>query len=111
MADRIYEVESEAEFNRALKGQMPVMAIFYATWCPHCRVLNPMLDRLAAPYRSNILFIRIDIDEQPELADREGIQGVPTVIFYQDGQNVHQWVGEQEPTEYQQVLDEALARK
>lgn len=62
-----------------------VVADFYATWCGPCRMLSPMLDKLAGGYPDRIKFVKINVDESPGLAQNFQVQAIPTLIFFKDG--------------------------
>ncbi|HWQ93618.1 MAG TPA: thioredoxin [Clostridia bacterium] len=71
----------------------PVVLDFFATWCGPCKVLSPMLNDLAAPLTNRVRFFKVDVDQSPALAKRFEIQGVPTLVFFQDGKVVGNMVG------------------
>ena len=70
-----------------------VVADFYATWCGPCRRLSPMLDRLAGGYTDKIKFVKINVDESPELAKKFSVEGIPTLIFFKGGEVAVREVG------------------
>ena len=61
------------------------MVDFYAPWCGPCKMLSPMLDELAGPLASKIKFVKINMDEAPNLSQHFGIQAIPTLIFFKNG--------------------------
>ncbi len=82
------QFESElAETNRA------VVVDFYATWCGPCQRLSPILDELAGPLTNRINFLKVDVDESPELSQCYGVEGVPTLVFLRNGKEVDRLVG------------------
>lgn len=87
---RISQEQFAAEVTQVTS---PVVVDFYAAWCGPCRKLSPMLDELAAPFTNQIRFFKVNIDEAPELAQRFGIQGVPTLVFFRDGKPVDRLMG------------------
>ena len=78
----ITEGQFEAE---VVQSPLPVVVDFYATWCGPCKRLSPMLDELAGPLTSKIKFVKINVDEAPNLSQRFGIQAIPTLIFFKNG--------------------------
>jgi len=86
--------ESTASVKHVAQGEFadevtrcatPVVADFYATWCGPCRMLSPMLDKLAGGYADKIKFVKINVDESPGLAQNFQVQAIPTLIFFKDG--------------------------
>lgn len=77
---------NENNFNEDIK-KGKVLVDFYATWCGPCRMLGPVLEDLATD-RSEIKIIKIDIDENRELAKKYGIMSVPTLMLFNDGVNI-----------------------
>lgn len=66
----------------------PVLVDFTATWCGPCQILAPSLDHLAKDFSGSLTVVKVDVDRRPTIAARFGIQGVPTLILFRDGQAV-----------------------
>ncbi len=66
---------------------------FYATWCEPCRVLSPLLDRVADDYTNKIKFVKVNVDESPELAQIYQVQAIPLVLMFKDGKLADQISG------------------
>jgi thioredoxin 1 len=86
----ITEGQFEAE---VAQSPLPVVVDFYATWCGPCKRLSPMLDELAGPLTSKIKFVKINVDEAPTLSQRFGIQAIPTLIFFKNGNVADKLIG------------------
>lgn len=76
-----------------LKAELPVIVDFSAEWCPPCRVLTPLYARLAEEYSGKMLFASLDVDAYPDLAGKLGVQGMPTLIIFQRGEEIKRLVG------------------
>ena len=87
---RISQGQFEAEVAQAA---LPVVVDFYATWCGPCKILSPMLDKLAGSFSNKIQFVKINVDESPALSQRFEIQGIPTLLFFNHGKVVDTVVG------------------
>ncbi len=76
-----------------LNADRPVVVDFWAPWCGPCRMLAPELDALAAAHGERLLVVKVNVDANPTVAARYGIQGIPTVGLFQDGHLVARSVG------------------
>ncbi len=84
----------EQQFNaEVLQSDLPVVVDFYADWCPPCRMLAPILDRLAIDFAGKIKFVKVNSDEEPQLASRYNVTGLPTIMLVDGGQTVGQFAG------------------
>jgi thioredoxin 1 len=86
----IAETQFEAE---VIDSPKPVVVDFYATWCGPCKVLSPRLDKLASSFTNQIKFVKINVDEAPNLSRRFDIQGIPTLLFFKSGKVVDRILG------------------
>jgi len=93
MAEGVFEVTSSNWDNEVLKAQGLVMIDFWAAWCGPCRMISPTVEELAKEYGGKIKVMKLNTDENPEIASRYKIMGIPTVIFFKDGNMLDQIVG------------------
>ena len=75
-----------ARFDELLKGEKPVVCDFYATWCGPCKMLAPVMESMAEKYSDKAEFVKVDIDNNFELAARYGISSIPLVGVFKNGE-------------------------
>ena len=103
------QVESQTDFQQlVLQADRPVLVDFYSNSCPPCRQLAPTVETLAEDYEGRALVCKVNVDHAPNLARQYGIQGIPTVLFFNDGQEVQRLVGLQPRSTYTDVLDKLI---
>jgi thioredoxin 1 len=93
-----------------LESEQPVLVDFWAAWCPPCRLMNPILDELAAA-REDIKIVSVDADEEQDLAARYGVLGLPTFVLFDNGAPVSTLVGARPKRRLESELEQALAQQ
>ena len=79
--------------TEVLKSQVPFLLDFSAVWCGPCRVLAPVVEKVADEYQGKARVGKLDIDDSPAVASKFGIRGVPTVLVFKDGKEAGRHVG------------------
>lgn len=93
MQNEPIHVSDDAFEKNVLQSETPVVVDFWAPWCGPCRMVEPILEKLAGEYAGKIVVAKVNTDENPQWAGRYGVQGIPTMIFVADGKLVHRQVG------------------
>ena len=81
-------------YNEAVNSSKVVLVEFYATWCPHCQKMMPVVEQVKELLNGRVPVFQLDNDHNSSLADQEGVKSVPTFIVYKDGQPVWHHSGE-----------------
>jgi thioredoxin 1 len=85
---------TDAAFEKTvLKSPIPVIVDFWAPWCGPCKMVAPILDKLAKDYEGKVIVAKVNTDENQEWAGRYGVQGIPTMLFVAEGKVLHRQVG------------------
>ena len=85
---------TDAQFEESvLKSSIPVIVDFWAPWCGPCKMVAPILDKIAMEQAGKLIVAKVNTDEDPEWATRYGVQGIPTMLFVANGRIVHRQVG------------------
>ncbi|CEI89521.1 hypothetical protein RMCBS344292_03876 [Rhizopus microsporus] len=95
------------EFRELLNKNSKVIVDFTATWCGPCRMVKPVIHKLAEQH-TDILFLVVDVDDRADIAAEYGIRAMPTVMFFKDGNKVDEIVGAASITSYEQKITQVL---
>ncbi len=85
------KIVNSNEFNQEVSSGV-VLVDFFAVWCGPCKMISPVLEKLDGDY-PNIKFIKVDVDQSPDIAGRYGVQSIPTLIIFKDGKPMETQVG------------------
>lgn len=91
-----------------LQSDVPVLVDFTASWCGPCKQIAPLVDQLADEYEGKAKVTKLDIDENPGIASRFGIRGVPTLLMFKGGELVGQRVGAAPKSAIAELINKAL---
>jgi len=109
MSEKLLYVKSTQEFDDLLMKEKFVLVDFWATWCAPCRMLAPVIDKIADQYDGKLAVVKVDVDEQQELSIRYGIQSIPTVILFKEGKVASKEIGVKPLNSFTKLIDSQIA--
>jgi thioredoxin 1 len=89
----IIEVKSSGFKDVVLNSDVPVLVDFWASWCGPCKALTPIFEQLSQQYEGKVKFVKVNVDECPDIAGSYRIMNIPTVLLFKDGQVVEKLIG------------------
>ena len=98
----------ESTFDAAVNAAPLAMVDFWADWCGPCKILGPVIEGLAAQYDGKVVVGKVNVDDEPELAQRFGVMSIPTVVFLKNGAELDRKVGVMPADAFTAVLDANL---
>jgi thioredoxin 1 len=95
-------------FNEIIQGNKPVLVDFSAEWCGPCKMMKPILEELRQRLGDKIRIIKIDIDRSPAVSSVYNIQGVPTLILFQNGNTLWRQAGVVQTNQLERIINQYL---
>src|SRR5262252_452531 len=93
MASDKVQTITDGNFDQTINGGKPVLVDFWAEWCGPCRRLAPTVDQLATDFDGRVAIGKLNVDENPQIAQRFQIRGIPTLLIFKDGELADTVVG------------------
>ena len=94
--------------KEVLKSDIPVMVDFFAEWCGPCKMMGPVVEELEEEYKGKIKIGQLNVDDNPEIAERYSVMSIPTFLIFKDGKPVETAIGSVPKSTLQEKLERAL---
>ena len=104
----VTEVTDQDFEEEVIKSTLPVLVDLWAPWCGPCRMVAPIIDKLAESYEGKLKFCRLNVDDNPQTASKYRIMSIPTLMFFKNGEAVDTVIGAVPERVLQSKIDELL---
>lgn len=104
------QITDETFDEKVLEAEHPMMVEFWASWCPPCKRMEPLLKKLGQEYNGTIDIAKINVDRNPASAERFNIKGVPTFIVFHDGEIIARDFGAKSKTQLREMIERGLEK-
>jgi thioredoxin 1 len=108
VSDKIVHTSDAAFDADVLQNSKAVLLDFWAEWCGPCKMIAPMLDEVADKYEDKLDIVKLNVDENPNVAQKFGIRSIPTLILFKDGDVQAQLMGAMPMRQLEEFLDTNL---
>ena len=95
-------------YKNTTESGKPVLVEFWAPWCVYCRRISPALQKVASQYADSLIVGQVNIDEEPDIAHRERIEVVPTLVLYQNGEALGSIVAPESKARIEEFIEDTL---
>ncbi|HZQ98353.1 MAG TPA: thioredoxin [Chloroflexota bacterium] len=109
MAGAAFAVTDSTFKDEVLSAQQPVLVDFWATWCGPCRMVAPIVEEIAGEQEGKLKVAKVDVDQNPQIAQQFGVMSIPTLIVFKNGEAVERLVGYMPKAKLMQAIQPHLS--
>ena len=106
--DRVLRLTDANFAQEVSESEIPVLVDFWASWCAPCKMVEPVVEELAAEYNDRLKVCKLNVDQNPKTTSRYQIMGVPTFVLFRDGKVLQRRTGAQSKAQLLQMLHQVL---
>lgn len=99
---------NNTQFQQWMQEGKTILVDYWAPWCGYCRRIGPAYDKIAEEYGDRLVVAKVNIDEEPQLTEAQGVEVIPSLILYKDGKAVNRVVAPKSKAAIDQFLQEGL---
>jgi thioredoxin 1 len=108
MSEKVFEVGNDDFQSVVLESDIPVLVDFWAPWCQPCLIMGPVVDELAGEYEGKVKFVKLNTDDNRDIAIKYGIMGIPTVKIFKGGKEVGSVSGALPKNHLKSFIDQSI---
>ena len=106
----VSQVNNASWEKEVLQSQLPVFVDFWAEWCGPCRMVGPAVEHLSKTLEGKVKTVKLNVDENQEIAVKYGIHSIPSLLLFKDGKEIARTVGAAPKEAYQKFIEESLIK-
>ncbi len=104
----VIHLEGKDFEKEVLQAELPTIVDFYADWCAPCRMVSPILESMSKEYNGKVKFVKVNTDDNQDLAMKYDIMSIPTVMIFKNGEEKSKIIGAAPAATYKQKIEAAL---